>query len=218
MSDESNYQQKRTSSDELRDYPPSVVSRFWSKVDMTGECWAWTAGKNEGGYGLFHPERGKCVRAHRFSYELTLGSIPKGAPLDHICHDPKECAGGDSCPHRSCVNPDHLSVSNNDENTSNGRSRHSNSYKTHCARGHEYSEENTLVWAGRRYCKTCTDEKNRIARSKRPPRSRLAEDDVREIRKLAHSGVRQSIISAQFGVTGSAVSAIVSGRTWKHVK
>ena len=207
-----------TDQDNLRDYPPSVVSRFWSKVDKSGECWIWTAGKNEGGYGQFTPSRGKNMRAHRFSYELTVGPTPKGAPLDHICHDPNECHGGDNCPHRACVNPDHLRVSSNDENTSNERSRHSNSRKTHCVKGHEYSDENTRIWAGRRYCVTCMDERNRIARSARSPRTNLTEDQVREIRKMSLSGIGRQVISEQYGISPSNVSNIVYRRSWKHVR
>lgn len=192
--------------------------RFWPRVEVgrKQECWPWTGPTLKFGHGRADTPAGKA--AHRLAYEITVGPIPLGVPLDHMCHDPKSCTGGRMCPHRSCVNPGHLRVSTNDENTSNERSRHSNSYKTHCSKGHEYSEENTLIWAERRYCKTCTDEKNRIARSKRPPLTSLTDDDVREIRSLARSGIRQPSIAEQFRVTQSAVSLIVSGRTWKHVK
>ena len=27
--------------------------RFWPKVDMTGDCWLWTAAKDHKGYGKF---------------------------------------------------------------------------------------------------------------------------------------------------------------------
>lgn len=45
---------------------------------------------------------------HRILYIEKFGPIPDGMPLDHKCHtDDKLCAGGPTCPHRPCVNPDH---------------------------------------------------------------------------------------------------------------
>lgn len=76
--------------------PPEI--RFWSKVNkhtLTG-CWDWIGSKNNYGYGEFGFRR-KVVKAHRFSYELVNGPIPKGAVLMHSCDRP------------CCVNPNHLS-------------------------------------------------------------------------------------------------------------
>jgi len=36
------------------------------------------------------------IGAHKFSYELVHGQVPKGLVVDHICHEPR------------CVRPDHL--------------------------------------------------------------------------------------------------------------
>lgn len=67
---------------------PRPVERFWAKVDKRGPvpvaaphlgpCWIWTAGIGEGGYGQFAPTARQTVRAHRYAYELVVGSIPKG--------------------------------------------------------------------------------------------------------------------------------------------
>jgi len=42
----------------------------------------------------------------------------------------------------------------------------------------------------------------------------LGEEDVREIRRLVGQGVTQRDLAARFGVSRSAVSAIVNRRTW----
>jgi hypothetical protein len=34
-----------------------------------------------------------------------------------------------------------------------------NQFKTHCPSGHEYTEENTYRWGGRRYCIQCNRER-----------------------------------------------------------
>ncbi|GJJ22298.1 HNH endonuclease signature motif containing protein [Mycolicibacterium mageritense] len=68
--------------------------RFWSKVDMSGDCWEWLGWKHKG-YGQFH-RAGVDVGAHRISYEIANGPISPELVVDHICHNP------------GCVNPDHL--------------------------------------------------------------------------------------------------------------
>ena len=63
-------------------------TRFWSKVDQTGDCWLWTAGLNAAGYGQFRlgsaidGSRRKAL-AHRLSFELLVGPVPDGLELDH---------------------------------------------------------------------------------------------------------------------------------------
>ena len=33
----------------------AVDTRFWAKVDRTGNCWLWVGKRTARGYGLFHP-------------------------------------------------------------------------------------------------------------------------------------------------------------------
>ena len=84
-------------------------------------CWRWNRPLDpySSGYGRFSI-RGKHHSAHRYSYERTYGAIPAGAHLDHICHDPKTCPGGERCPHRACVNPDHLAITTHAANCRRG--------------------------------------------------------------------------------------------------
>lgn len=49
------------------------------------------------------------------------------------------------------------------------------------------------------------------------PRHRLTEEDIREIRRLADTGMRQADIGALFNVTQACVSLIVVRKNWKHV-
>ncbi len=83
--------------------PEQTKKRFWDKVDRSGHCWNWTAGKAGKGYGSFWLE-GKNVRAHRFVYSLLYGNIPDGLFICHHCDNPL------------CVKPSHLFLGTNSDN------------------------------------------------------------------------------------------------------
>jgi hypothetical protein len=76
------------------------------KVDTSGSCWEWIAGRNQQGYGSFGI-KGKMHKSHRISYELANGPIPEGMFIDHKCHNP------------GCVNPAHLRLATPKQNSEN---------------------------------------------------------------------------------------------------
>lgn len=124
-----------------------AAERFWDHVEFTSACWLWTGRMGGSGYGYF--EDGP---AHRWSYEFCVGPIPEGIELDHTCHKPESCLGGPTCPHRRCINPDHLEPVTGAENTR----RAGPATKTHCVHGHLYDEANTVrSGKGRRVCREC---------------------------------------------------------------
>ena len=69
----------------------------------TNSCWEWQSITGSSGYGMLKVF-GKMVSAHRFSYELYKGEIPKGLEILH------------SCDNKLCVNPDHLRIGTHSEN------------------------------------------------------------------------------------------------------
>jgi hypothetical protein len=75
-------------------------------VDPATGCWVWQ--KNlRNGYGRVWRED-RLWTAHIWYWEQANGPVPEGMDLDHSCHDPHACDGGNACPHRACVNPAHL--------------------------------------------------------------------------------------------------------------
>ena len=145
---------------------PSNEERFWSCVDRSGgqwSCWSWKAPTSVYGYAYFRLD-GTRVFAHRLAYQWLVGPIPDGLVLDHLCHTrDKSCVGGNSCPHRRCVNPAHLQPVSDRENIQRGRW----AQKTHCKHGHEYTAANTLLdTKGYRYCRTCRDGRNATRHSR----------------------------------------------------
>lgn len=134
-------------------------------VILANGCWEWTGSLDEGGYSMMWYE-GRSRRAHIVSYELVRGKVPCGLQLDHICHKPSHCEGGDNCRHRRCINPDHLEAVTKEENGKRGWHRPQKWFaigheiqrsKTHCPSGHEYTSENTARRKkdNSRRCKTC---------------------------------------------------------------
>lgn len=102
---------------------PSPEARFWSHVDKNGHfsealgsrCWDWTAALMHRGYGHFGVTSKDIRRAHRYSYEISVGPIPDGYFVDHLCFRPV------------CVNPEHLEAVTPKKNNERRRGANRNS-------------------------------------------------------------------------------------------
>ena len=109
-------------------------------------CWLWTWSVDGKGYGLIR-HKGTLLKAHRVSWKLHKGEVPKGAHVLHKCDTP------------CCVNPGHLFLGTNQDNVDDkvrkGRQAHKN--KTRCPQGHLYSGKNLYVRpSGYRSCRECS--------------------------------------------------------------
>ena len=141
----------------------SIEERFWSKVEKGPGCWEWTACKLKKGYGRIK-QNGVKYSAHRISWEMKNGKIPKGLQIDHLCRN------------TSCVNPDHLEPVTQKENILRGVGITAvNAKKTECPKGHKFTDANTYITppghrsSGSRSCRKCRSEVGRkyYAKNKR---------------------------------------------------
>lgn len=88
----------------------STEIRFWQNVRKTKKCWLWIGPYMSNAYG--HMSVGnKRTGAHRYSYELHYGPIPKGL---FICH---------KCDNKQCVRPSHLFAGTHKENMDDMRQK-----------------------------------------------------------------------------------------------
>lgn len=89
---------------------PPLPAGFWPRVDYRGlrRCWVWQGQKNAAGYGRMK-WAGRRWSVHRFLYEVTVGPIPEGMEVDHLCRNP------------ACCNPAHLEPVTGAENKRRAR-------------------------------------------------------------------------------------------------
>jgi hypothetical protein len=134
----------------------TVEARLLAKIEHVADCWQWTGAKQPTGYGsLWNGARPE--QAHRISFRLYKGEIPKGCEIDHLCRN------------RGCVNPEHLRAVPHRENmrvsdTVMGR----NAAKMFCKKGHPLAGTNLYVSPkGSRQCRECLRMHARNAKARR---------------------------------------------------
>lgn len=132
-----------------------LVFRIFKSVG----CIEWKKYIDSNGYGKMRLSSPRANEgAHRVSYKTFVGEIPAGMVLDHLCRN------------RACINPAHLEVVTQRENTLRGigpTAKHA--MATHCPRGHPFDEKNTYVLTGKkrgRHCRLCHNAETRVRKAK----------------------------------------------------
>lgn len=146
--------------------PVSLLDRWRKRVIFSAEenCWDWAGTKMTSGYGYLTMGGGRKQGAHRISWMLHNGPIPKNIFVLHKCDN------------KLCMNPGHLWLGTHDDNMADM-----------CAKG----------------------------RQSKP--GKLSENEVREVRKRFADGETQVDLGKEYGVSFSAISQMITHRTYKWV-
>ena len=136
-----------------RPVPPRFQRDFWGQVRKAHarSCWVFDGPT----VGRGHRRWGRKL-AHRHSWELANGVIPRGMWVLHHCDNPP------------CVNPEHLYLGTVLENTRDAVARGRNYIpprKTVCDEGHRIAGDNLRVVNAkngrRQYCRICDNRRAR---------------------------------------------------------
>ncbi len=146
---------------------PSLIEEFNARVNPVGSgCWLWTGARRRRGYGsIYSAEIGSELIASRVALTIAKGPIPDGLEACHTCDNPP------------CVNPAHLFAGTRGDNlrdmVAKGRHRRPNSSPSpFCPSGHEFTPENTRLYAHprgwtERRCRICARLSARVQEQRR---------------------------------------------------
>lgn len=181
----------------MTEFDDTTLARFWSKVKkdtrppvhvhQLGSCWEWTGSRlPRYGYGKFRFQ-GAVEYAHRASWIINVGSIPKETPcVLHLCDNPP------------CVNPAHLRLGTHADNNRDRELKGRGRPPRGDANGSRLHPE-------------------RVARGEKCGASKLTEADVRGIRSRAAVSERYHAIAASLSISVTTVGRTVRRETWRHV-
>ena len=83
----------------------SCLPKNYNSHEMIDQCWIWQGAKRGNNYGEISYGRHNSYQAHRISYLIFNGIIPQGKIIRHTCGNPL------------CVNPKHLIIGTNLDNS-----------------------------------------------------------------------------------------------------
>ena len=134
----------------------TALQRFYRKMDFPDTCIRWTAGTIPQPTNTDQRDgrvwRDGMEYAHRVSYEMFIGPIPKGLTIDHLCET------------TDCVNPRHLEAVPHLINIQRGNGQKHpvkvEAANRFCVHGHWMDEANTYNHpTGRTHCRKCQRER-----------------------------------------------------------
>ena len=210
--------------------------RFYSKVNLPNDhgCMLWFGAKDSWGYGHLNIYK-KETKAHRLSYEIYFGAIPKGFYVCHTCDTP------------ACVAPTHLFLGTPKDNSqdclSKGRFKNSQGELNGASKldlksvmevidllKHGYSQTeiadihgvtNTnigYIHNNKSWAHVPRDLKPNGNKGEINGRAKLTVEKVIGIKKLLSLGESCPSIAKKHSVSKECISKIKQNINWRHVK
>ncbi len=158
------------------EYKERILDRC-SPEPMSG-CWLWMKSVCKDGYGKFSIND-KCIRAHRAAWILFRGPIPDELCVCHKCDNP------------ACINPHHLFLGTNPENTADK-----------IRKGRQPRGEKAWTY-GKTFC-----------RGELSGKALLTNSEAREVRDLRVYGIPTKEIAAIYGISKNTVQRIWRGQRY----
>jgi len=161
-----------------------LAARFEEKVNRLGPtpphlttcCWLWQAAVDHCGYGWIGLGNRRIGKAHRVALQLAGVAVPAEACVLHHCDTP------------SCVRPEHLYVGTQLENARDRKQRGRERHASGSHAPHTY-QRGAAHWTHRQPEKV---------RGSRNGRAKLAEDDVRAIRRRVAAGEQCKVVARDY--------------------
>jgi len=171
-----------------KQYP--LKRRFVSKlkINSTNSCWEWLGSRLQRGYGRIGLN-GKMITAHRASWLIYRGEIPRGKFVCHKCDNPP------------CVNPDHLFITTHKENMMDMVSKQRWSKKPKTAKQIESARKLMM----------------KLSQSQRGKKKAWSKLNKFQVLKIRASNEVQKKIAQRYGVAQTLISQIKSGKIWKEI-
>lgn len=190
---------------------------FGSAKKTPSGCWLWTKGTGQMGYGKVS-FLGETEYTHRVAWILTHEDIPDSQQVNHHCDTPR------------CINPEHLYLGTQAENSADMVRRHRNAGKGKGVR--KLSNEDVLDIKNRlsagEHPKSIAEDypvhvasihniKKRKTWANKIGRTYLNKSDAVKIKRMLAQRIKQQDIADSFGVSVPTISAINTGKIWRHV-
>lgn len=188
----------------LPQFPLWWQVKFWEehyKWNLETGCLEWQGKVSRFGYARTS-YNSIIYFAHRIAYFLYYENDPGELLVRHRCHNPH------------CGNPLHLTLGTHLDNSRDmvaaGRNQTGERHWT--KRLPKRLEEVKEIWVanGRKQAARINGANH--------PTTILTDDAVREIKQQSAAGIGNKELAKEYGVTRSNISAIVLGKSWKHIE
>lgn len=174
--------------------------RFWLQIKRSGTCWLWTGSVDESGYGKYSLH-GKPQMAHRVSWQIANGPIPKGLCVLHNCPD------GDN---PRCCFPGHLWLGSRAENNADRDKKGRTAFG---GRNGRYTHPERTQCGDRSSSRLHPESR---PRGERHPCAKVTAVQVIEIReRAARKETSHTMLAIEYGISRHTLRQIVYRATWK---